>query len=35
MATTDNASYGDLYTQEIEDYEYSALGQGGGMGIVI
>ena len=35
MATTDNASYGNLYTQEIAEYEHSALGQGSGMGIVI
>jgi hypothetical protein len=35
MATTDQASYGDLYTQEIAEYEHSALGQGSGMGIVI
>jgi len=35
MATTDNASYGDLYTKEIQEYEHSALGQGSGMGIVI
>ena len=35
MATTDNASYGDLYTEEVQTYEHSALGQGGGMGIVI
>jgi len=36
MATTDNASYGDLYTEEIAVYEHSALGQGGvGGGMVI
>lgn len=35
MATTDNASYGDLYTEEIATWEQSALGQGHGMGIVI
>jgi len=36
LATTDNASYGDLYTEEIAVYEHSALGQGGvGGGMVI
>jgi len=37
MATTDNASYGDLYTEEIAVYEHTALGQGGagGGGMVI
>jgi len=36
MATTDNASYGDLYTEEIAVYEHTALGQGGvGGGMMI
>ena len=35
LATTDQASYGDLYTEEIAAYEHSAMGQGSGMGIVI
>jgi len=35
MATTESASYGDFYTEEIVTYEESALGMGGGMGIVI
>jgi len=35
LATTDQASYGDLYTEEIATYEDSALGQGIGGGMVI
>ena len=35
LATTEQASYGDLYTEEIATYEHSALGQGGGMGVMI